>query len=103
MAKEAMLINYNEKVDTIYIKVNRETTPHLFEARVQHIMEALHLNREEAEKFCEKREDWNLPLSLLMDDGSVFAIEYEALYSDECRKRSPYTGRAIRITYSFHA
>jgi energy-converting hydrogenase A subunit M len=103
MAKEAMLIDYNDKVDEIHIKVNRETTPKLFEARVKHIMNALHKNREEAEKFCEEREDWKLWLALLMDDGEVFAIEREILYSDECRKRSPYTGRAIRITYSFHA
>lgn len=99
MAKEAMVIDYNDKMDTISIKVNKETTPRLYESRVLHIMQALNMSREEAEKFCDKRADWNINLSLIMEDGNIFAIEHEYLYSDECRKRSPYSGRSIRIAY----
>lgn len=101
--KEPIVINYNDKTDTVTITVNRETTPKLFEARVQYIMKALNLSRQEAEAFCDKRADWNMTLALIFDDteGDIFAIEYEYLYSDECRKRSPYTGRKVEVSYAF--
>ena len=99
--EKKMVVNYNDKMDTIYITVNRQTTPRLFEEKVRYIMRVLNMGREEAERFCEEREGWKVPLSLMLDDGQVFAIESEALYSDENAKTAPYTGRAIEISYEF--
>lgn len=99
MEKKPIVINYNDKQDSVWITVNRETTPNLFEARVKHIMQALNMNREDAEKFCDERANWKIKLILLLDEGTVYAVENETLYSEDCHNRSPYSGRPIEISY----
>jgi hypothetical protein len=98
-SKEPMVIDYNDKMDTIFITVDRKTTPRLFESEVRYMMEAFNTTREEAEKICEERENWKIGLSLIMENYTVFAIESEVLYHEECKKRSPYSGRRILLTF----
>lgn len=37
----------------------------------------------------------------MLNDGQVFAVESEALYSEENAKTAQYTGRAIEIPFGF--
>lgn len=99
MAKEKMVIDYNDKMDTVWITVDREKTPRLFESLVHYLMDAFNIDREEAEKKADARKDWKIAVSLVMENGNIFGVEYEMLYSDECRVSSPYSGRLIRLAY----
>ena len=94
-----MVIDYNDKMDTIWITVDREKTPRLFESLVHYLMDAFHIDREEAEKKADARKTWKIAISLVMENGNIFGVELEMLYSDGCKVYSPYSGKRIGLTY----